>query len=146
MFRKESSALKAKPSGEGVSMVNARTQARAEYTKYLEKVRWVQKSRATQNALYRNAGTQNLTWDVLFLIAEAQYAGQNLNVSDICVSVAASKSTTLKLIAQLATDSVIDKRQKENDSRTQLVTLHDTFRKKLEHYLDTLSTTFPALD
>ena len=127
-------------------MVNARTQARAEYTKYLEKVRWVQKSRATQNALYRNAGTQNLTWDVLFLIAEAQYAGQNLNVSDIFVSVAASKSTTLKLIAQLATDSVIDKRQKENDSRTQLVTLHDTFRKKLEHYLDTLSTTFPALD
>ncbi|HBC07297.1 MAG TPA: hypothetical protein DC046_06895 [Rhodospirillaceae bacterium] len=106
----------------------------------------MQKSRATQNALYRNAGTQNLTWDVLFLIAEAQYAGQNLNVSDICVSVTASKSTTLKLIAQLATDNVIDKRQKENDSRTQLVTLNDGFRKKLEHYLDTLSTTFPVLN
>ena len=126
-------------------MVNARTQTRAEYTKYLEKVRWVQKSRATQNSLYRNAGTQNLTWDVLFLIAEAQYAGQNLNVSDICVSVAASKSTTLKLIAQLAMDSVINKRQKENDSRTQLVTLNDGFRKKLEYYLDNLTETYPAL-
>ncbi|GEM_PF-1994476 len=126
-------------------MVNARTQTRAEYTKYLEKVRWVQKSRATQNSLYRNAGTQNLTWDVLFLIAEAQYAGQNLNVSDICVSVAASKSTTLKLIAQLAMDGVINKRQKENDSRTQLVTLNDGFRKKLEYYLDNLTETYPAL-
>lgn len=127
-------------------MVNARTQTRAEYTKYLEKVRWVQKSRATQNSLYRNAGTQNLTWDVLFLIAEAQYAGQNLNVSDICVSVAASKSTTLKLIAQLAMDGVINKRQKENDSRTQLVTLNDGFRKKLEYYLDNLTETYPALN
>lgn len=126
-------------------MVSARTQARAEYTKYLEKVHWVQKSRAAQNALYRNAGTQNLTWDVLFLIAEAQYAGQNLNVSDICVSVAASKSTTLKLIAQLATDNVINKRQKENDSRTQLVTLNDGFRKKLEYYLDNLTETYPTL-
>lgn len=126
-------------------MVNARTQTRAEYTKYLEKVRWVQKSRATQNSLYRNAGTQNLTWDVLFLIAEAQYAGQNLNVSDICVSVAASKSTTLKLIAQLAMDGVINKRQKENDSRTQLVTLNDGFRKKLEYYLDNLTETYPEI-
>lgn len=124
-------------------MVNARTQARAEYTKYLAKVRWVQKSRAAQNSLYRNAGTQNLTWDVLFLIAEAQYAGQNLNVSDICVSVAASKSTTLKLIAQLSTDDVITKRQKENDSRTQLVTLNEGFRRKLEQYLDSLTETFP---
>lgn len=127
-------------------MVNARTQARAENSKYLDKVRWVQKSRATQNSLYRNAGTQNLTWDVLFLIAEAQYAGQNLNVSDICVSVAASKSTTLKLIAQLAMDGVIDKRQKENDSRTQLVTLNDSFRKRLEFYLDNLTKTFPEFE
>ncbi|MEQ9557632.1 MAG: hypothetical protein RIG67_17820 [Rhodospirillales bacterium] len=105
----------------------------------------MQKSRAAQNNLYRNAGTQNLTWDVLFLIAEAQYAGQDLNVSDICVSVAASKSTTLKLIAQLATDDVISKRQKENDSRTQLVTLNETFRRKLEHYLDSLTETFPKV-
>ena len=60
-------------------MVNARPQTRTVNTKYLNKVRWVQKSRATQNALYRNAGTQNLTWDVLFLIAESQYAGQDLN-------------------------------------------------------------------
>lgn len=127
-------------------MVNARTQTRAENSKYLDKVRWVQKSRATQNSLYRNAGTQNLTWDVLFLIAEAQYAGQNLNVSDICVSVAASKSTTLKLIAQLAMDGVINKRQKENDSRTQLVTLNDSFRKKLEFYLDNLTKTYPELE
>lgn len=124
-------------------MVNARPQTRTVNTKYLNKVRWVQKSRATQNALYRNAGTQNLTWDVLFLIAESQYAGQDLNVSDICVSVSASKSTTLKLIAQLATDEVIDKRQKENDSRTQLVTLHDGFRKNLEAYLDGLTKAFP---
>lgn len=125
-------------------MVNARTQTRAENSKYLEKVRWVQSSRATQNKIYRNAGTQNLTWDVLFLIAEAQYAGQHLNVSDICVSVAASKSTTLKLIAQLALDGMIVKRQKKNDSRTQLVTLSDPFRKKLEAYLDNLTMTYPA--
>lgn len=125
-------------------MANARTQTKSEYTKYLEKVRWMQKSRAAQNALYRNAGTQNLTWDVIFLIAEAQYAGQNLNVSDICVSVAASKSTTLKLIAQLALDDVIIKRQKENDSRTQLVTLNDVFRKRLEHHLDSLTATYPG--
>tara|TARA_B100000513_G_C11830618_1_gene162394 strand:+ start:153 stop:533 length:381 start_codon:yes stop_codon:yes gene_type:complete len=125
-------------------MVNARTQTRAESSTYLGKVQWVQSSRAAQNALYRNAGTQNLTWDVLFLIAEAQYGGKNLNVSDICVSVSASKSTTLKLIAQLASDGVIDKRQKENDSRTQLVTLNDGFRKKLESYLDTISRAFPG--
>lgn len=126
-------------------MVNARTQTRAENSKYLEKVQWVQSARSAQNSLYRNAGTQNLTWDVLFLIAEAQYAGKNLNVSDICVSVSASKSTTLKLIAQLASDGVIDKRQKENDSRTQLVTLNDGFQKKLESYLDAISKGFPGL-
>ncbi|PIW29559.1 MAG: hypothetical protein COW30_04830 [Rhodospirillales bacterium CG15_BIG_FIL_POST_REV_8_21_14_020_66_15] len=126
-------------------MANARSQAKIENSKYLDKVRWVQQSRATQNTLYRNAGTQNLTWDVLFLIAEAQYAGKNLNVSDICVSVAASKSTTLKLIAQLAMDGVINKRQKENDSRTQLVTLSDSFRKKLEFYLDNITRTYPDL-
>ena len=126
-------------------MANARTQTKSEHTKSLEKVLWMQKARGAQNALYRNAGTQNLTWDVLFLIAEAQYAGQNLNVSDICVAVAASKSTTLKLIAQLASDDVIIKRQKENDSRTQLVTLNETFRKRLEHHLDSLTATYPGL-
>lgn len=124
-------------------MVNARTQNRAG-SSYLDLVRWAQEVRRAQNALYRNAGTQNLTWDVLFLIAEAQYAGQNLNVSDICVSVAASKSTTLKLIAQLASNGVVDKRQKENDSRTQLVTLNDAFRKKFEAYLDKVSESFPS--
>lgn len=124
-------------------MVNARTQTRAG-SSYLDLVRWAQEVRRAQNALYRNAGTQNLTWDVLFLIAEAQYAGQNLNVSDICVSVAASKSTTLKLIAQLAGNGVVDKRQKENDSRTQLVTLNDAFRKKFEAYLDKVSESFPS--
>ncbi|MAO56164.1 MAG: hypothetical protein CMM61_10740 [Rhodospirillaceae bacterium] len=124
-------------------MVNARTQTRAG-SSYLDLVRWAQEVRRAQNALYRNAGTQNLTWDVLFLIAEAQYAGQNLNVSDICVSVAASKSTTLKLIAQLASNGVVDKRQKENDSRTQLVTLNDAFRKKFEAYLDKVTESFPT--
>ncbi|HAD88081.1 MAG TPA: hypothetical protein DCG48_12025 [Rhodospirillaceae bacterium] len=123
-------------------MVNTRSQSRAG-SKYLDLVRWAQQVRSAQNALYRNAGTQNLTWDVLFLIAEAQYAGQNLNVSDICVSVAASKSTTLKLIAQLAGNGIVDKRQKENDSRTQLVTLNETFRKKFEAYLDNVVETFP---
>ena len=123
-------------------MANTRSQNKAR-SSYLDLVRWAQQVRSAQNALYRNAGTQNLTWDVLFLIAEAQYAGQNLNVSDICVSVAASKSTTLKLIAQLAGNGVVDKRQKENDSRTQLVTLNETFRKKFEAYLDKVVETFP---
>lgn len=123
-------------------MANTRSQNKAR-SSYLDLVRWAQQVRSAQNALYRNAGTQNLTWDVLFLIAEAQYAGQNLNVSDICVSVAASKSTTLKLIAQLAGNGVVDKRQKENDSRTQLVTLNETFRKKFEAYLDNVVENFP---
>ena len=123
-------------------MANTRSQNKAR-SSYLDLVRWAQQVRSAQNALYRNAGTQNLTWDVLFLIAEAQYAGQNLNVSDICVSVAASKSTTLKLIAQLAGNGVVDKRHKENDSRTQLVTLNETFRKKFEAYLDNVVENFP---
>ena len=59
-------------------MVNTRSQSRAG-SKYLDLVRWAQQVRSAQNALYRNAGTQNLTWDVLFLIAEAQY-GEILGV------------------------------------------------------------------
>lgn len=109
----------------------------------LARVRWLQAARARQNNLYRAAGTQNLTWDVILLIAEAQFSGRDLNVSDICVSVPASKSTTLKLIAKLATDKIIDKRRKPGDSRTQLIRLKDKFRGDLEALLNDLARGFP---
>ena len=109
----------------------------------LARVRWLQAARARQNSLYRAAGTQNLTWDVILLIAEAQFSGRDLNVSDICVSVPASKSTTLKLIAKLATDKIIDKRRKPGDSRTQLIRLKDKFRGDLEALLNDLARGFP---
>lgn len=124
-------------------MPDARVENAAEVG-VLARVRWLQAARARQNDLYRAAGTQNLTWDVILLIAEAEYSGRDLNVSDICVSVPASKSTTLKLIARLASDKIIDKRRKPGDSRTQLIRLKDKFRGDLESMLDQLSRQFPA--
>lgn len=111
---------------------------------FLDRVRWFKAARAQQNSLYRTVGTQNLTWDVILLIAEAQYANRDLNVSDICVSMPASKSTTLKLIARLAADKVISKHRKPGDSRTQLIRLRDKFRGDLEASLDRLIDEFPT--
>jgi len=110
---------------------------------FLARIRWFKAARAQQNALYQTVGTQNLTWDVILLIAEAQYASRDLNVSDICVSVPASKSTTLKLIARLAADKVISKHRKPGDSRTQLIRLRDKFRADLETALNALVDGFP---
>lgn len=123
-------------------MPDARVEDAAE-GRLLARVRWLQTARARQNDLYRAAGTQNLTWDVILLIAEAQFSNRDLNVSDICVSVPASKSTTLKLIAKLATDKIIDKQRKPGDSRTQLIRLKDRFRDDLEDLLNSLADDFP---
>jgi len=117
-------------------MAKSEDQNLVENARLLGQVQWIQASRSGQNKLYPNAGTQSLTWDVIFLIAEAQFAGKDINVSDVCVSVTASKSTVLKLIAQLVANKIVTKRRKENDTRTHLLRLHDAFQRKLEAYLD----------
>ncbi len=111
---------------------------------YISLVRWLQSTRNGQAGLYRSAGTQGLTWDVILLVAEAQYGEKALNVSDVCVSMAASKSTVLKLIAQLAEEHILTKKRKKTDSRTQLLRLDDRFRRRLEGYLDDVAVTFPG--
>lgn len=110
----------------------------------LARIRWLQGIRAAQDRLYRNAGTQGLTWDVILLIAEADLSGRPLSVSDVCVTVSASKSTTLKLIARLMADGVVAKRRKPGDSRTHLLALDETFRPRLDAFLDAAAGDVPG--
>ena len=123
---------------------NEKSRAAATAPWHLALARWFQITRAGQDALYRSAATQNLTWDVILLVAEAQYAEQELNVSDVCVTVNASKSTVLKLIAQLTADKVLVKQRKETDSRTHLLRLDDQFEKRLGIYLDKAAGDWPG--
>lgn len=109
----------------------------------LSLVRWLMAQRRLQEQLYRSVGTQGLTWDVILLVAEAELSNVELSVSDICVSVGASKSTTLKLIGKLVADDVIQKRRKLSDSRRHLLTLSETFGPRFEAAITELIDTYP---
>ena len=77
---------------------------------------------------------ENLSWDLIFLVAEADFSGEKVYVSDLYFSFKAAKSTVNERINSMIMDKIFKKSSHPTDKRKLLVNLTDNFKTALiEH-------------
>ena len=74
---------------------------------------------------------ENLSWDLIFLVAEADFSAEKIYVSDLYISFNAAKSTVNERINSLIMDKIFQKSNHPTDKRKLLVSLTDNFKKAL---------------
>ena len=79
---------------------------------------------------------EDLTWQLIFLVAKAQLEGGTIPVSDLYVSVPSAKSTVIGRIQRLIDDDVFQKINDPADGRRQLILLSDRFLEAFLSHID----------
>ena len=74
---------------------------------------------------------ENLSWELIFLVAEADFSDNQIHVSDLYISFNAAKSTVNERINALIIDEIFQKSNHPSDKRRLLVKLTDKFKKIL---------------
>ena len=77
-----------------------------------------------------------LLWDVVYLIAEGEYAGEDVGVTDLYLTLGVSKGTALRALDRLIELDCVEKRRHPKDSRRTNLHLVDGFRRAFEALLD----------
>lgn len=80
-----------------------------------------------QRALVSTLNAEALTWWLIFTVAESQYAGKTLFVSDLYFSTPSAKTTIVSRINQLIEKAILAKRSHPTDGRRQQIILGETF-------------------
>jgi CheY-like chemotaxis protein/DNA-binding MarR family transcriptional regulator len=78
---------------------------------------------------------ENLSWDLIFLVAEADFSDKKVHVSDLYISFNAAKSTINERINALIIDDIFQKSNHPSDKRRLLVKLTDKFKKTLINHV-----------
>ncbi len=86
--------------------------------------------------LVRSANGEDLSWMLIFMVAQAELEGRRIFVSDLYVSITSAKSTINARITSLIEDDVLIKMSDLTDGRRQLILLTDTFRPALTKHVD----------
>ena len=88
--------------------------------------------------LSNNKGNNSsiLLWEIIHFIAEADFDGRNVSVSDIYLSLGISKSTAIRCISLLENLEILEKSRDRNDRRRAVITLNEEFRSEFMRYLD----------
>ena len=89
-----------------------------------------------RRAIVPDTGTEFLTWQLIFLVAEAQLLHKNVFVSDLYVTATSAKTTTNNRTNQLVANGVFEKRQQDSDGRRQSIVLTRKFTETLEEHID----------
>ena len=88
----------------------------------------------TRQTLVLAPPIENLSWELIFLVAEAEFSDKKIYVSDLYISFNAAKSTVNERINSLLIDGVFQKNSHPTDRRKLFVSLTDEFKKLLiEH-------------
>jgi len=78
---------------------------------------------------------ENLSWNLIFLVAKADFSSQKIYVSDLYISFNASKSTVNERINSLIIDNVFQKSNHPDDKRRLMVNLTDKFKHSLTEHI-----------
>lgn len=89
-----------------------------------------------RRALVPDTAAETLTWQLIFLVAEAQMSNQKLFVSDLYVTATSAKTTTNNRINSLVGNGVFEKRPQDSDGRRQSISLTKSFTRVLEDHID----------
>ena len=86
--------------------------------------------------IVQSMNNEVLTWWLIFTVAESQFSGDTLYVSDLYVSAPAAKTTINSRITMLVEDGVIAKHTPESDARRQSIRLTSKFEQKLHTHIE----------
>ena len=87
--------------------------------------------------LVKAANGEDLSWTLIFLVAEAQFEKRPIYVSDLYVSIPSAKSTITARINSLIEDDVFTKIGDSNDGRRQQIRLSERFNLELTAHIQT---------
>tara|TARA_Y100001934_G_scaffold275541_1_gene370189 strand:+ start:1348 stop:1791 length:444 start_codon:yes stop_codon:yes gene_type:complete len=77
-----------------------------------------------------------LFWEIIYFVAEGNFRGAKVSVSDIYLSLGVSKSTAIRCVAQLEDLGILEKVRDSNDRRRAVITLTGKFRNEFVDFLD----------
>ncbi len=89
-----------------------------------------------RQALVLNSGTEALTWQLIFLVAETQLSDRIIYVSDLYVSAQAAKSTINNRITSLIEDNIFIKQSSQDDGRRQSISMTKQFAGEFYDHFD----------
>lgn len=91
---------------------------------------------ATLGSDLSRRNTNGLLWDVIYLVADGEYAGEEIGVTDLYLTLGVSKGTTLRALDRLLELECLEKRRHPQDSRRTNLYLTPGFREAFEGLLD----------
>ena len=78
---------------------------------------------------------ETLSWDLILLVAETDFSGDKISVSDLYISFHAAKSTVNERINSLVLDGVFQKSSHPVDKRRSMVSLTEVFKTALKQHI-----------
>ena len=106
-------------------------------TNELGYIRYCSHSFKGRRELVRAANGEDLSWTLIFMVAQAQLEELKIYVSDLYVSIPSAKSTINARISSLIEDDVLTKVGDSTDGRRQQILLTERFRVELMEHIDT---------
>jgi len=86
--------------------------------------------------LVRGANGEDLSWTLIFMVAQAQFEEQKIYVSDLYVSIPSAKSTINARISSLIEDDIFTKSGDSIDGRRQQILLTKRFGSELTAHIN----------
>ena len=99
-------------------------------------VKAVSKLRLRQSEIIHHTQTQNLTWDIIYIVGVGMFGERAVFATDVCNAVKASKSSTIKAINRLVKDKVIIQDRDNSDWRRKTISFTKSFKEQFTSLTD----------
>jgi len=93
-------------------------------------VKAISKLRTRQSEIIHHTQTQNLTWDIIYIVGVGTFSDHPVYATDICNAVKVSKSSTIKAIIRLVEDKVITQQRDNFDHRRKIISFTISFKEQ----------------
>ena len=99
-------------------------------------VKAVSNLRLRQSEVIHHTQTQNLTWDIIYIVGGGMFSDHQVFATDVCNAVKASKSSTIKAIIRLVEDKVITQDRDIYDHRRKIIGFTKSFQEQFTSLTD----------
>ena len=99
-------------------------------------VKAISKLGLRQSEIIHHTQTQNLTWDIIYIVGVGMYSDHPVFATDVCNAVKASKSSTIKAIIRLVKDKVIIQDRDNSDWRRKTISFTKSFKEQFTSLTD----------
>ena len=99
-------------------------------------VKAISKLGLRQSEIIHHTQTQNLTWDIIYIVGVAMFSDHPVFATDVCNAVKASKSSTIKAIIRLVKDKVIIQDRDNSDWRRKTISFTKSSKEQFTSLTD----------